>query len=165
MSDSDPRLTRSVVPLILKEHDGAEVELAFRPFSDDDFVEYDAWLRSLYMARVEASCNGLSARFVSAAIAQALKEVASIGIFDAHIGHSIFTTIDGMIHALWISCRDDSDLEEADFRRLLSLKPNQIKTANHWADVNLGPVDKKGKKGKKGKKSGESSPVKKDTSD
>ncbi len=149
MSESDPRLSRTALPLDLVDAEGNKVELYFKPYCDNDYAEMDSWLRHTYMERLEGSLQGRGTQFASMAINAALAVIPTMSMFDKSYGSKLFSTTDGLTHAMWICCRDhNEDISKARIVELFKISANTKAAIKKWSDANVG--EESGNSGKPG---------------
>lgn len=140
--ESDPRLTRSPLELTLVDRHGEEVTFTARPFSDENFIELNQWIRREYMNRIEDSVSELqSPSLRDKVISGAIATVPTIDYMDRSLGSAMFTSIDGLAKAMQISLRDDMpEVSLQEIRTLMLIKVNRKAAAQFWTETNLDQV-------------------------
>ena len=134
----DPRLTRSAIPLVLYDGD-EELNYTIIPFSDSDYISFNAWLRQEYMRRLEESLKYSSKDFALTVIATAASKVPEISCFDGNHGQRLFASVDGLAHALTLCIKEP--IEKSTLIRLLGDRRNEAEATKVWSDSNLGEID------------------------
>lgn len=140
MSNSDPRLNRTRVPLYLVDENGRDREYQTRPLSDGDMDEINAWLRSEYLRRIEEGLKGVqNPKVADLMLDRALSTVTTIDFLDNGPGSKMVGTVDGLSRLLWQSMREDHPELTHERLKLILMQPENVKRGQrHWIQTNLG---------------------------
>jgi hypothetical protein len=134
------------MPFTFYDQDGTEIEVQTRSFADNEFVQFDNWLRQVYLERALTAASNLPARQKEDVYELALKQSMELHIFDRGTGSKIMSSIGGLAQAFKLSLVDHNALSIEKLRMLMLDRNNRTRAQAHWVKLNLGDVKGAAKK-------------------